>query len=237
MYSSSTGYTLPGTCHIISHQNITSGMQEGTVRYPYHWSIREGIGKELQVDCGRHQDCRAQIRYTDAHKKHGLHTQFQVRSPSDQATKQAQQEIGVDMPLMHLIHDDDIIAREQRIAGQLSAMDFIRLDSRLNGRAGRWVPEQDSFRQEDDIGGYRLRGFKSDLVSDARSILLHRPGDVRSAVGTGGKGFDERSGSQRPLVYTMTWLQSVVAVCSLSCACRPTAGIDILALISTTKRR
>lgn len=84
-------------------------------RHLHHGGAAEVAGEERDVDGGRHED------------------DLEVRPPGQQTPEDAQEEVVVEVPLMDLVHDQDLVLRQ---AG-------LPLD----------LPQQQPHRQEYDLGG------------------------------------------------------------------------------------
>lgn len=93
-----------------------------------HRRVAEVAGKERDVDGGRHED------------------DLEVRPLGQQAPQDAQEEVVVEVPLVDLVHNEDLVLRQARLPLQL--------------------PQEQPHRQEHDLGGRRTRALKADLVAD-----------------------------------------------------------------------
>ena len=94
----------------------------------HHGGIAEVAGEERDVDGGGHED------------------DLEVRPLGQQAPEDAQEEVVVEVALVHFIHDQDLVL------GQAG----LPLD----------LPQEQPHRQEHDLGGRRARALKADLVAD-----------------------------------------------------------------------
>lgn len=97
-------------------------------RHLHHGRIAEIAGEECNVDGGRHED------------------NLEVGPRGQEAPQDAQEEVVVQLPLVDLIHDQDLILGQAGLS----------LD----------LPQEQPHRQEHDLGGRRACAFEADLVAD-----------------------------------------------------------------------
>lgn len=119
------------------------------------------MGEELDVDGGRHEQ------------------QAQVGPGGQQTPKDPQQNVGVEVPLVDLIDDENVVPRELGVPLSLA--------------------EEQPLGQEEDLGGGRAGGVETDLVGDleGRGGGLERMERGERCGGKGGKmGGDGGNGDQ-----------------------------------------
>ena len=97
-------------------------------RHLHHGGIAEVAGEERDVDGGRHED------------------DLEVGPLGQQAPEDPQEEVVVEVPLVHLVHDQHLVL----------------------GQAGLplHLPEEQPHRQEHDLRGRRACALETDLVAD-----------------------------------------------------------------------
>lgn len=104
----------------------------------HHGRRAKVAGEERDVDGGRHED------------------DLEVRPLGQQAPEDSQKEVVVEVPLVDLVHYQDLVL------GQAG----LPLD----------LPQEQPHRQEHDLGGCRTRALKADLVTNLRAGAMVRRG-------------------------------------------------------------
>lgn len=94
----------------------------------YHGGTAEVAGEERDVDGGRHED------------------DLEVWPLGQQAPEDTQEEVVVQVPLVDLIHNQDLVLGQAGLPLQ--------------------VPQEQPHRQKHDLGGRRTRALEADLVAD-----------------------------------------------------------------------
>lgn len=97
-----------------------------------NWCVAEVAGEEFDVDGGRHED------------------QPQVSAQGQKGTQHSQQEITVQVSLMHLVHDQHLVLVQGSVL----------LD----------LPEQEALGHEQEFGSCGAAGLKADLVPNLENI-------------------------------------------------------------------
>ena len=114
-----------------------------------HWRAAvEIVAEQLDVDGGAHED------------------DPEVLPLLDEALHDAQQEVSVQVALVHLVEHHHVVGAEAGVRGDLA--------------------EEEALRQEDDLGGRALGLLESDLVADLGAVLVERL--VGDPVGQGDAG-------------------------------------------------
>ena len=95
--------------------------------------ITEVGGEELDIYGGRHQN------------------ELEVCPPVDKPSKNPEEEVPMQMTLMHLVHYDHFVPRQVRVRGKL--------------------PKQQAFCQEQNLGNHGSAAFKSNLEDTSENQL------------------------------------------------------------------